>query len=143
MLAAVLLIGISCCKKITGNNGDKAENQQNKSLYQTNWILTKVGSKKVVREQDKKPVTLLLDAESKNASGHAGCNRFNGQIKETKDGISFGTIASTKMMCPAADMSLEESYFRALEKVNNYLITGNELQLRKGETILLVFTAVE
>jgi heat shock protein HslJ len=141
-LAGIMIIASACSKKITGNESDKQPPEPAVKLYQTNWVLQKMGTKTIKQEEDRKPISLIIDEESKNVSGYAGCNRYFGKIELKKDGITFSQMASTKMLCPPESMTIEEGLFRALEKIDNYVINGKELQLRKGESVQLVFIAL-
>ncbi|MDR0790326.1 MAG: META domain-containing protein [Bacteroidales bacterium] len=141
IIASTMIFSLACSKKVVSSDEAKSENQSNKSLYQTTWVLLKVNAKQIKQAEGKKPVTLFIDQESKNVNGYAGCNRYFGKLEQKKDAISFSQMGATKMMCPPADMSIEDSYLQALNKVDNYVISDTELQLRKGETILLTFIA--
>ncbi|MDR1006428.1 MAG: META domain-containing protein [Bacteroidales bacterium] len=140
-MSAMLMISVGCSKKIVDNNGGNVNNQESKSLYETSWILTKINAKKVQRDEDKKQVTLIIDEESKNVSGYAACNRYFGKVEIKKDQMTFSQIATTKRMCPPTYMQIEDDFLKNLNRVDNYLIQESKLYLRKGENILLTFSA--
>jgi heat shock protein HslJ len=141
IIASIMILGCACSKKIVNTNDAKSENQSAKALYQTTWTLIKVNTKQIKQVEGKNPITLFIDEESKNVNGYAGCNRYFGKFEQKKGSISFSQMGATKMMCPPANMSIEESYLQALNKVDNYFITDSTLQLSKGENVLLTFVA--
>ncbi len=80
--------------------------------------------------------SMNLDLVENRISGKGGCNNYSGAA--TRDGynIQFKGIASTKMMCPNAD--IESAYFKALDKVRNFDIKGNILTFydEKGSKLI-------
>ncbi|MDR1724949.1 MAG: META domain-containing protein [Bacteroidales bacterium] len=142
ILAGILFLSLACSKKITGNEKNNAESEQATNLYETIWILKKINTKIIQVEVGKKAVSLSIDKESGNVNGYAGCNRYFGKFEKKKETITFSQMGATKMMCPSEIMNIEDSFLKALNKVDNYLINENELLLRKGENVLLTFVAV-
>lgn len=71
------------------------------------------------------PVTLRLDAGQ--ASGNAGCNRYNGgyQLQRPDQRIRFSAITSTRMACAPALMDQERRYVAILEAVSGYSFYGD------------------
>lgn len=80
--------------------------------------------------------SMNLDLVENKISGKGGCNNYSGAA--TRDGynIQFKGIASTKMMCPNAD--IESAYFKALDKVRSFDIKGNILTFydEKGSKLI-------
>ena len=44
-------------------------------------------------------------------TGTAGCNRFNADYSANANALTLGAIASTRMMCPEKQMTLEAQFF--------------------------------
>ncbi len=85
--------------------------------------------------------TLTL-SESGSISGKAMCNSMMGSYQTEGKWISFGPIASTKMMCESElANSYEQKVITSLEKVTQYTTNRNTLTLHDeaGQT-LLVYT---
>ena len=139
--ASIIALNLACSKKVVDSGAVKSEIVESQSFFQTTWVLIKINTRQIKSPEGTNPVTLFIDEESKNVNGYAGCNRYFGKVEQKKTSIKFSQMGSTKMMCPPANMSIEDSYLPALNKVDNYLISGNELQLRKGETAILTFVA--
>jgi heat shock protein HslJ len=60
-------------------------------------------------------------------TGTAGCNRFTGSYSHNSNVLTFGAIASTRMMCPEKQMA-QETKFLALLKgtvTKRYSVEGN------------------
>ncbi len=60
-------------------------------------------------------------------SGTAGCNRFNGTYSVVRDALTFGSVASTKMMCPEKQMAQEMKFLAILTGpvTKRYSVEGN------------------
>jgi len=65
-----------------------------------------------------------------NASGFGGCNRYTGPVTERAPGnVSVGELASTRMACADAQMSLEDGFLACLEHVTTYAFLEGRLAL--------------
>jgi heat shock protein HslJ len=51
-------------------------------------------------------------------------------------------MASTMMACTPEIMKVEDALYKALTEADNFIISGDNLQLRKGDTILAEFEAL-
>lgn len=47
--------------------------------------------------------------------GHGGCNRFFGSYTQDGSSVEIGPLGSTKMMCPPAQMDIENTIMSALQ----------------------------
>jgi len=64
------------------------------------------------------------------ASGFGGCNRYSGPVTESAPGsLSFGELASTRMACPDAQMSLEDRFLGDLKHATTYAFLEGRLAL--------------
>ncbi len=59
------------------------------------------------------------------ASGQSGCNRYTGTMALTGEGLTFGPLAGTRMMCAAPVMTVEAAYLAALARVTRFDITDD------------------
>lgn len=82
---------------------------------------------------DRVEATLTLDREAGQATGSGGCNRYTGAYDLAGARLTFGTMANTRMACPADAMIFEGAYLAALGSVGSYRLTGSTLDLL-GET---------
>jgi heat shock protein HslJ len=64
---------------------------------------------------------------------NSGCNRFMGSYALAGDGIEIGTLAATRMTCPAPLMEHERLLFDALERAHTFSRNGTELMLADPE----------
>jgi putative lipoprotein len=113
-------------------------------LEGTHWNLTHLGGEAVDLGGDAtKTPFLTLDAESGQAGGTGGCNRFTGGYELDGNKISFGMMASTMMACPEGT-DVDRELAQALENTESYAISGSALQLMDpGGTVVAVFEARE
>ncbi|MCP3976294.1 MAG: META domain-containing protein [bacterium] len=58
-------------------------------------------------------VTLFLDAAESRASGSAGCNNFMGSFESDRTQVTFGPLASTKMLCGGDGVMDQEAFVLA------------------------------
>ena len=70
--------------------------------------------------------------------GNGSCNSFGGKLTVDGDKLSFANIFSTKMYCDDVQ-SIEDDFFRELQKVTRYEIKGKNLLLFNGDKLLLEF----
>lgn len=80
------------------------------------WIVDKVNNEAI--DMDGR-VFINLDMEGKKMSGNSGCNRMNAEIQlGGKDKITFGPVASTRMMCE--HMDVEGKVLAAVSQVRSF-----------------------
>ena len=77
-------------------------------------------------------------ANTSQASGSTGCNRFNGTVEINGDKISFGPLATTKMACEPRISEQEKLYLDALQKTRSYSLDVAKLRLRDEQGNVLV-----
>jgi heat shock protein HslJ len=109
------------------------------SFSNTNWTLVKLGDFDLTRFM--KPAEILFDTATHRVTGQSGCNRFFGSFTLEGQKLGMGKLGSTMMMCPPPSMELEKAFHAMLAETDNYRISGNRLQLCKGEMILAEFEA--
>lgn len=73
-------------------------------------------------------VTLTLNTKAGSYSGHA-CNNFGGDVSVTGDSIAFGVPHSTKMACPAEELTQENEVLSILPHVTTWMVQGDTLTL--------------
>lgn len=82
---------------------------------------------------DKKP-TITFNLPDTVATGNSSCNNFRSVIKIEGSNIKFGFPASTRMACPGAG---ESTFFKTLERINKFDISGNTLNLISGDIAMM------
>ena len=83
-------------------------------------------------------LTLEFDSETKKVSGHSGCNSFFGSYEVSGNTLTFGPLASTKMMCEDKKNALESKMLNVLSQTNTYEIKDKQLLLKKDKQTLLM-----
>ncbi|TVP52537.1 MAG: META domain-containing protein [Halomonadaceae bacterium] len=106
-------------RQYQGCGGDPAQ-----LLQGVEWQVQQLGGQPV---QDL-GLTLQFTPEGR-VSGHSGCNRFFGQYQLTGEGLTIGSLGSTKMACPGDPMTVEAHFLEQLQQVTLFdLKTDNNLQ---------------
>jgi heat shock protein HslJ len=81
--------------------------------------------------------------EDNRVFGSGGCNRYTGSYTLDGDTISFGAVASTRMMCmDEAVMAREMAFFTALSGAVRIETDGDQLTLTYGANQRLIFARV-
>jgi heat shock protein HslJ len=96
----------------------------------TPWLLPNRGSRP----------TLRFSADQGSVSGATGCNTYFGTVYGSGNSLSFGPLATTKMMCFDALAVQEIQYLDILSKVNSFSGDGAHLTLATGDGRQLVFS---
>jgi heat shock protein HslJ len=134
----LLMITMAC------NTTENATKSRRPELTGTYWKLVELMGKPFKgTSATGKEMYITLSADSSTVQGHGGCNSFRGKYEVTEGSrISFRGIASTMMACP--DMENETVFMKAIESTDNYIISGNSLQLNKARMAPLArFEAVK
>jgi heat shock protein HslJ len=85
--------------------------------------------------------TILSDTfDGEQVAGSAGCNNYFGAYTTDGDAISIGPLASTQMFCEGA-MDQEIAYLTAMQTADSYEISGDTLELKQGDTTMVVYEA--
>ncbi len=82
---------------------------------------------------DKKP-TITFNLPDSIATGNSSCNNFRSSVKIEGSNIKFGMPASTRMACPGAG---ESTFFKTLESINKFSVSGNTLNLIMGDIAVM------
>ena len=93
----------------------------------TNWTLAD-------NVKGKKPT---LNIESGKITGNAGCNNYFGELSldATAGNFIVKNVGSTRMSCD--NMEVESQFLRMLNEADKYVVSGNTLELYKGNLLLM------
>jgi len=110
------------------------------TLENTRWKLSEMNGNPIITPEGAKEVHFILTAngDARKINGFAGCNSITGSYTLTGDHIKF-IVASTKMMCPAEQMEIEDFFTNVLTTADSYKIDGDVLELYEGNTSLADF----
>lgn len=112
------------------------------SLVGTEWWVEDIDQAGVV---DRVHTTIAFPEEGRVA-GDGGCNRYMGSVEIEADRISFGNLAATMKMCPAAVMNQEQRFHQAAARVVRWEISDTGLlHLRdaEGNTVIRAWEVTE
>lgn len=111
------------------------------SLENMAWQLTSLADGSLNSALAIYQVTATFFPEDLRVAGSAGCNRYFGTYQLDGDQLQIpGPLGSTMMMCPDAQMMIEDTYLPTLGLVNSYEIDeNNQLNLfdADGNSILV------
>lgn len=108
-------------------------------LFKNKWVLSELNGTPVQMSNTNKDAHLVFSFDGMAVRGSGGCNNLTGTFTAKGDDLSFGPMASTRMLCP--DSQFETAFLAVLGKVNHYYISDNILQLKDDKTIVARFMA--
>ncbi len=76
------------------------------------WRITRINGREVPKDAG---IQMVIDLNNYKIHGNAGCNILNGTIAvnmEVENGVRFGNLGTTRMMCP--NIELEQEFLQAL-----------------------------
>lgn len=102
------------------------------TLEDSYWKLIELGGEPVDVAEGSREPHLVFHGEQGRLAGFSGCNRLAGEYRREGDGLSIGTVASTRMACvPGND--LEPRFLAMLEHVAGYRVRADWLELLDAE----------
>jgi len=121
-------------------NNYQTSGKQKITLDPTKWRLTKIYTADSFTEVSTKKAFIKFNKADGKISGNGSCNSFGGKLTVNGNNLSLDNIFSTKMYCDEVQ-SIENEFFRQLEKVTRYEIKGKILLLFEGDNRVLEFEA--
>ncbi len=115
----------------------KEADKQLTSLYDTKWSLKKIHTADTV-ELVTGNAFIKFNQSTKSSGGNGSCNAFGSSITVSGNKVGFKDIFSTKMYCEGVQQT-EDAFFKQLERVNRFVITGKALLLYRDKEVLLEF----
>lgn len=113
---------------------DENQSQNQPNFIGTQWKLTRIEGKQINNDK----AFIRFDDTKSSAGGNGGCNAFGGNFKKNGNQIKISQIISTKMYCENGS-DVENKFFAALDRVNEYEIKDGKLFLMSGKSIILEF----
>ncbi len=132
----IVLIFMNAC------NNTKAIKGNAEMLSKNQWNLTELNGEEIAETHNQNPGLVFTTGDVNKVSGSTGCNRLSGSFELSgKDKIKFSPLAVTKMACTGN--TSEGKFLEALNNVTAWTITGDQLLLSNGNTVLAKFNSVE
>lgn len=128
MRALILALALAACAAQTTTPAAENDMPAALALDGTHWRLAGAD------DEARRPTMSFSTAEGElRAAGFAGCNRWFGTVTQTDDGLSFGAVGATRMMCPEQQMATERSFLAALGQTLLAQMDGAQLILVGAE----------
>ncbi|HOI31885.1 MAG: META domain-containing protein [Bacteroidales bacterium] len=107
------------------------------------WVLDEIDNQKLDRDSFSRGLPQLeIFVEEKRLGGHDGCNEIMGSFQTAGDTIRFGTLATTRMLCPK--MAASDNFRKLLDQQEyRFVIKSNRLILSNGDLNSLVFKKID
>ena len=106
-------------------------------LENTDWELTRLGSRPAEKGAGGREVSMTLVGEGRRVQGFGGCNRFAGGYELDGKRLKFKQMASTMMACKEG-MEQEAAFHKALESTASWEIRGEHLEFFDAGGVLLL-----
>jgi putative lipoprotein len=98
------------------------------------WLAEDIGGRGVV-DNVRTAITIGAGGE---VTGSGGCNRLRGVAQTDGSSLTFGTMATTRLMCPPAVMDQEGKFLRALDLTREFRLDGPYLKFLDRDGAALV-----
>ena len=134
MWALLPLFAIACSPKPS-----EATMKTNAPFENTRWKITSIAGVAQLPATEKE---MFIRFSESRLSAYAGCNQMMGSYTVQGNTLKITGTASTMMACPPPFMESEQKFGEALGKADNFNVTGDNMQLRLGDTVLAEFRAV-
>lgn len=98
---------------------------QTAPLAGSEWRPIEIDGVEIAEDSD----VFVRFADGGRVEGSGGCNRFFGSYEIDGDGIAFGPLAATQMLCPDPAMANETLLFDALARAKRFRRDQADLML--------------
>ncbi len=119
-------------------NDYQNQGKQGITLDFNKWWLSKIYTTDSFTQIVAKKAFISFKTAEGRINGNGSCNSFGGKVTVDGNNLSFGNIFSTKMYCKDVQ-SIEDEFFRQLQKVTRYELKEKRLLLFEGDKLLLEF----
>jgi heat shock protein HslJ len=116
------------------------------ALAASRWELTNWTGHAVPHGDNGEPVILNFSQENGKGrvSGRAGCNQFSAPYSVRGPGqLTIVEAVTTRMACPEPAMQFEADFLDKLQAVNQYAITGQQMEMKTLDGQVMRFHARE
>lgn len=113
-----------------------------KPLLNTRWLLSALPGQHELRIPAELPWIQFLDA-GETFRGVGGSNTMTGKFITEGNELRIEYLAMTRNFTEFNTMKVEGALAKAISETDNFLISGELLELRKGSQVLVVLRAGE
>lgn len=128
ILAVIAIVTLS----LVGCSGGTSD------LEDIKWTLTSYGPGGDLKAPlPDSQITVILDSETKEVSGNAGCNHYSGTYAVNDDKLTIEEpFAVTEMWCGEEKDAQEKEYLTTLLAAESYEVDGDTLVINCGANVL-------
>lgn len=137
-VAALALVLAACGSETASDSGDDL-GAPGPATLDGAWMLTAATVDGTDLDLSAGQVTLTIDGA--RWGGTSACNQYFTDVTRDGDGVTLGPVGGTEMACDEPRMTLEGSYWNALQEVSSATRDGDSLVLT-GEGVTLTFGPV-
>ena len=141
IFTVLVVIILSSFSRMPGSMNDyQNPGKKELTLDSNKWWLSKIYITDSFTQVSTKKAFISFNTADGRVSGNGSCNSFGGKLTIDGNNLSLDNIFSTKMYCNDVQ-SIEDKFFRKLQKVARYEIEGKKLLLFEGDKLVLEFEA--
>lgn len=133
----VVVFGVACLFLTACASGDDTAAA---SLTDAPWRATQYADASGTLVEPRPGSILSAHFDGRQVAGSAGCNNYSGGYAAEDGSIEIGPLAATLMLCEG-DMEEETDYLSAMQGADAYVVSGETLQLKSGETVVVEYGA--
>jgi uncharacterized lipoprotein YbaY/heat shock protein HslJ len=110
----------------------------NAPLENTYWKLIELRGKTVQASPERREPHVRLLADGRRVEGHTGCSQFSGTYEIARNRLRIEDVVTMRRACRNG-MDEERAFLRVLESAPTYEVSGEDLTLSDGGTVLARF----
>jgi heat shock protein HslJ len=137
LIGICLTVAVGCASKGANTSAGPSDGS---ALVGRPWTLVSLQGNAIVAQR---PPTLQFDQQG-GVTAFGGINRISGAYtRQGQSSLAFGQLASTRMAGDPTLMRMEHTFLNALQSVDGYKLTGDELTLTSKDVVVASFRAAD
>jgi heat shock protein HslJ len=136
-LPFLLAVGLFSCTSSKHTHKNTISKDALSQLRNKHWLLQRLPDTTLPKME--KQLYIAFDNNGADLSGFGGCNGFGGIYSTDDKGLHLTNIVHTQMWCDYGP--IENKFIKALEKADNFIINGDNMQLLQNDKPVAYFTA--
>lgn len=138
ILPLIMVISLFSCTSTKHQQKKTISRDALSQLQNKRWILQRLPDTTLPKME--KDIYVSFDKDGVNLTGFGGCNGLGGIYGTDDKGLHLTNIVHTQMWCDYGP--IENKFIKALESADNFIVSGDNMQLIKNNKAVAYFTAV-